>query len=352
MSVALLDLVRRNRPHESYTLRRLAWAFLGAVLSSALLMVSVVALAADPQPVPEFSDGHATVGAVAKKDGGAKKRKAKGVGSSKLVKSGTQSVSVTPPPRMAYTVGCAKETGGNVFLTVGCTQRSADLCGSPAARALGVQVDAAAGATPLTNEICLGGTPAAAAGGPPAQQAAAVVEEVALSAAAFRKLPIPPAVLHTENNGFALRNAETNIYARNKTHELTTTVLGKAVRVRAIPVEYVFAYGDGATLKTKEPGGPVPEGSEPWVTKTATSHQYKETGKLSAGLVTTYRGEYSVDGGPFEPVEGTASVASAPIVVDVWRTRHYLVSTDCLAKPDAVACNGPEEPATDEGGRR
>ncbi|MGG5751054.1 hypothetical protein ACQ3I4_00290 [Zafaria sp. Z1313] len=162
-----------------------------------------------------------------------------------------------------------------------------------------------------------------------------------LTAAEFQRLPIPGSTIGMELNGFTLRNAHTNIYAESDVRELTTTILGSEVRVRATPYEYRWSYGDGQTRTTYEPGAPLNDGS--FDTETTTSHVYTETGDYPVGLTTVYTGQYSVDGGPWLPVAGMATVPSTPAEVSVWRTKKLLVDSDCIENPDGPGCASPFE---------
>ena len=74
---------------------------------------------------------------------------------------------------------------------------------------------------------------------------------------------------------------------------------------------------------------------------TDTSHVYKETGDFTIQLNTAYRGEYSVDGGPWMPIPGTATVPSEPMPMSVWRTKKLLVDQDCADNPGGPACDSP-----------
>lgn len=163
----------------------------------------------------------------------------------------------------------------------------------------------------LTAEQCL--TTDEADQNDPGQAPALVV-----TAEDFRQLPLPPGTVHIQpGNGRTLINVPTNVYVEADTVTLPTTVLGQPVRVRATPITYDWTFGDGQGLHTSDPGAPYPD--------LRTTHTYRTAATVRLGLATTYRGEYSVDGGPWQPVDGTATVASPAQPLVAVRARTELV---------------------------
>ena len=163
----------------------------------------------------------------------------------------------------------------------------------------------------FTDQVCL--TPAQAAAGQPG-----TVTPV-LTAEQFRRLPLPAGVVHIQpGNGRTLVNVPTNVYVDARTVVLPTTVLGRAVQVRASPVTYSWAFGDGHGLRTADRGAPYPD--------LRLTHIYVQPATVKVSLTTTYRGEYSVEGGAWLPVDGTATVTSAPQALTVVATRAELVA--------------------------
>lgn len=142
-----------------------------------------------------------------------------------------------------------------------------------------------------------------------------------LTAAQFRRLPIPAARIVAQPDPAdrpTLVGVETNLLTERRVETLTTTVLGQAVRVRATPVTYHWKYGDGAERTTSEPGGRYPT--------MPTAHIYGRAGRFTVNLSTTFSGEFSVAGGPWTPVDGTATVAGPPVTVEATEARAHLVS--------------------------
>ena len=160
---------------------------------------------------------------------------------------------------------------------------------------------------------------------------------VTLTTHDFDTFPITAATPHQERAPHTLKNYNTNFWADPNPQEFTRTINGQNVVLRATPVSYTFTYGDGSVL------GPIPYpgyqlGADVWDQPTDTSHQYAEPGDYHFTLTTTYRGEYSVDGGPWQVIDGTVSRTSDPQLVRVWRTKVGLVADDCAAGADAWGC--------------
>ena len=145
---------------------------------------------------------------------------------------------------------------------------------------------------------------------------------VGFSVEDFRRLPLPAATSVVEPpGGRVLINVGTNVYASAGPVVIPTQVLGQAVVVRATPVAYSWDFGDGASVgPTADPGGPFP------VLRNA--HVYSVPGSYAITLRTTYAGEFSVAGGPFLAIEGTAEVVSPAAAVTA-----YSATTELVAAP-------------------
>lgn len=154
----------------------------------------------------------------------------------------------------------------------------------------------------------------------------------------FRNLDIQPSKIESDSGGFGLIRANTNFYATEEFQTLSTVMLEQQVAIQAIPVQWTFDYGDGtAPLVSSSPGGPQREFNQ----QTTTSHAYQDTGTFPVNVSTAYRGQFSVNGGPWIAIPGTASVPSAPVEADIWRSESKNVAEDCDANPDGWACGDP-----------
>ncbi|GGC84105.1 hypothetical protein GCM10011512_08640 [Tersicoccus solisilvae] len=137
-----------------------------------------------------------------------------------------------------------------------------------------------------------------------------------------------------------LRGAETNVYAVSRTQTFTTRIQTFDVTIRAIPIAYTFHYGDGTSLgPVQSPGAPIAR--DRWGTRTPTSHVYRTTGSVGVTVSTIYRGEYTYNGRPYQPIPGTISVDSAPVGLTIWRARAANVADDCATDPNGWACGLP-----------
>ncbi len=141
--------------------------------------------------------------------------------------------------------------------------------------------------------------------------------EIVVTQEQFRRLPIPaPQILIQPPDRLTLINIDTNLLTTRKPVTLPTTILGQPVRVRATPATYSWRYGDGHALTTPDPGDLYPH--------MPTAHIYTVPGIYTVELTTTFTGEFSVGGGPWQPVDGTASTTSRPIIVTAEERRAVI----------------------------
>ncbi len=88
-------------------------------------------------------------------------------------------------------------------------------------------------------------------------------------------------------------------YGPGETH--TVTLLGHRVQIRPVLAGYRYGFGDGtAAMATMSPGGPYPEGD--------VTHTYPTPGTYRLTVEVDYSGEYSVDGGPWQPIRDTITI--------------------------------------------
>ncbi|WP_229672715.1 PKD domain-containing protein [Citricoccus zhacaiensis] len=154
----------------------------------------------------------------------------------------------------------------------------------------------------------------------------------------FRALDIAPSEIESDSGGFGLIRGNTNFFATEEDQTLTTTMLGQQVAIQAVPVQWTWDYGDGSEpLSNPYPGGPQVEFNQ----ETTTSHVYEDTGQYAVGLTTSYRGQFSVNDGPWIAIPGTAEVPSEPVTADIWRSTSKNVAEDCHENPQGWACGNP-----------
>ncbi|MFC7405672.1 hypothetical protein [Georgenia alba] len=136
------------------------------------------------------------------------------------------------------------------------------------------------------------------------QPDAAAPEPIVFTAEDFASLPIDPGGLVMQPaSDWVLVNIETIAYTQASEQYIDTEVLGTPVQVHVIPFDYTWDYGDGTVFTTEDPGAPYPHHT--------VHHTY--TDATDAGgpavmrqitLSTRWIGEYSVAGGPWQPVAG------------------------------------------------
>lgn len=152
----------------------------------------------------------------------------------------------------------------------------------------------------------------------------------------FRRMPIKGSTIISQPENFSLRNGHAHLYASSEAQNFNIDLFDQAVRVRAIPVTYLWRYGDGSSRTLDFPGKAVAQRG--FDEQTSSSHVYKETGDFAVGLTTRFRGEYSTEGGPWTPIPGVANVPSQPVMMSVWRTKKVLVAENCDEGSSAPGC--------------
>lgn len=154
----------------------------------------------------------------------------------------------------------------------------------------------------------------------------------------FQQLDITPSTIETDSGGFGLRNAHTNFYATAEPQTLSVEMLGQQVAIQAVPVQWTWNYGDGTAARSlSQPGGAQTEFNQ----ELDTTHVYEDTGQYPVSLTTAYRGQYSVNDGPWLPIPGTAQVPSTPVTADIWRSKTKNVAENCAQNPGGWACGDP-----------
>ena len=152
------------------------------------------------------------------------------------------------------------------------------------------------------------------------------VEKPRISPEQFRTFPIRGSKIASDPSKFTLRNGFTHFWASDDTQNFSEEIDSFTIRIKAIPVQWNWDYGDGNTRNFNVPGESSP--NHTLHDETPTSHVYKETGKFNVVVTTLYRGEFSVDGGAWQSIPGQAAVPSDPVVMDVWRTQKQLIAFD------------------------
>lgn len=143
----------------------------------------------------------------------------------------------------------------------------------------------------------------------------------------FESMPVAPLIATAgPPEGWLPVNMVNVLYAESEPQTMDMTLLGTPVQVRATPVQYDWDLGDGNTISTAEPGKPYP--SE------AVSSTYRYEGWYDVTLTTTFSGQFSVDGGPWQDIDGTIQVGSEPISIFSKSLESRLVNGDVPVDED------------------
>jgi hypothetical protein len=141
---------------------------------------------------------------------------------------------------------------------------------------------------------------------------------------AFRQLQFAPPVAAIQPvGGQTLVNLETFYRVTWPTAGVapreiaTVTLLGRQVRIRPAVLSYTYAFGDGATAgPTSDAGGVYPTGR--------IRHTYVTSGSVGVRIRATYTGDFSVDGGAWEPVDDTVVISGPSTALRVREARNQL----------------------------
>lgn len=96
------------------------------------------------------------------------------------------------------------------------------------------------------------------------------------------------------------------------------TMLGFDVRIRPKVVTYRYVFGDGTTIETDSAGGPYPDGD--------VKHAYTRAGRYASHIEVTYSADFSVAGGEWNEVPGTADIVGPAEDITVKLSRNDLIA--------------------------
>ena len=156
----------------------------------------------------------------------------------------------------------------------------------------------------------------------------------------FASMPVEPLEASAgPPDGWLPVNMLNVLYADPEEQVLETELLDTPVAVRATPSSYHWDLGDGNTITTNNPGEPYPS--------TEISATYTQEGWYDITLTTTFSGQFSVDGGPWQDIDGTIEVASEPIPLYSKSLESRLVNSDVPVDEDEDPWIPPRTPQTD-----
>jgi hypothetical protein len=138
--------------------------------------------------------------------------------------------------------------------------------------------------------------------GPPPVAAAAAPPQVteAMLLRAFRRIPLPSLRSQSQPADKTLINFDTIFFTRAEPLTRRLTLLGQSVRLEITPSRFDWVHGDGTTATTTTPGAPYP--AKDVVHRYADAHT-----TVQHRVVVTWSAEYSLNGGPLQPVNGTVT---------------------------------------------
>ena len=186
---------------------------------------------------------------------------------------------------------------------------------------------------------------AAAASSTPAGAPAPEPIVIIVTESDFAKLPVKPLVATVgPERGWLPAGMVNVLHAEHEVQTLQTELLGTPVAVRAIPTSYHWDLGDGNTITTSKPGKPYPSEE--------VSAKYSGEGWYDVTLTTTFAGQFSVDGGEWQDIDGTIEVASEPIALYSKSLESRLVNGDVPVDEDedpwvperSPETEGPQDP--------
>ena len=141
-----------------------------------------------------------------------------------------------------------------------------------------------------------------------------------------------------EPSGWAITGLPANFLAQASVHVRSGLLLGFPAEVRFTPTRFHWDLGDGTAIDAATAGARWTALGLPEFSDTATSHVFRVTGRHTVVLSVVYSAEYRAGSLPWRPVEGTLTIAAAPLTVVVSTASTVLVGQDCTANPVGPGC--------------
>ena len=99
-------------------------------------------------------------------------------------------------------------------------------------------------------------------------------------------------------------------------YDIPLTLLGQSVVITATAKTWTWHFGDGQSEGTSAPGS-----------KGRVEHVYRQAESRGAHVVIEWTGTFTVNGGPVQQVNGTATTTGDPLAVEVKQARTELVNS-------------------------
>lgn len=137
---------------------------------------------------------------------------------------------------------------------------------------------------------------------------------------AIRQVGVPGASV--KSPAYTLVNLKTTFYTDPATIDRPLTIIGYNVDVHVKPSTYTWHWGDGSTETTDTPGRPYPS--------TDVTHTYVHATDpghvLQLSVDVTYTARYQVDGGDWQDIPETLTIAGQPEPLPVKQASAVLVA--------------------------
>lgn len=114
-----------------------------------------------------------------------------------------------------------------------------------------------------------------------------------------------------------LVNSKTLFYtALAEPQTQTVTLLGHEVLIEAAPTRYIWHsdQGDAETWETTDPSRPIDDGEDP---ADMNHYVYMSTGDVRPSVDVVYTGRYRVNGGAWQEIPDTLTVAGEPVPIGI-----------------------------------
>ncbi|WP_433165636.1 PKD domain-containing protein [Kribbella sp. CA-247076] len=133
-----------------------------------------------------------------------------------------------------------------------------------------------------------------------------------------RNVLFPGLTVKVQPTSRTLVNLDTIVYTdESKVSTTQVTILGFPVDVEATPMSYLWAFGDGTTLRTTTPGKPYPAKE--------ITHKYLKRGGVNLTLTTDYAARFRVAGGAWQYISGTVPITGPATPLQVREAVPVLV---------------------------
>jgi len=141
-----------------------------------------------------------------------------------------------------------------------------------------------------------------------------------------------------EPDGWMIVGLATNFYSIAGVQIHDGTLLGQPASVRFTPVQWRWAYGDGASARYGAPGSTWAGHGILEFDPTPTSHVYRTPGTYVITLTIDFRAAYRFNGQNWTPISGILAVPANELIATVGDAKTVLVEQDCSQNPGGPGC--------------